>query len=78
MREVKTLVELKNIEDLQSQVVMKEAQIHSDVHEMKMTPLMLFLSSSLNTELVYTILHGICKFTLLNFMRNEFTAEQMR
>ena len=39
---------------------------------------MLFLSSSLNTELVYTILHGICKFTLLNYMRNEFTADQMR
>ena len=46
--------------------------------EMKMTPLMVFLSSSINTELVYTILHGIGKFTLLNFMRNEFSAEQMR
>ena len=29
-------------------------------------------------EIVYTILHGICQFTLLNFMRNEFTAEQMK
>ena len=43
-----------------------------------MTPLMLFLSSSLNVELVYTILYGIKKFTLLNFMRNEFSADQMR
>ena len=37
---------------------------------------MLFLSSSLNVEMVYTILYGINKFTLLNFMRNEFTDEQ--
>lgn len=43
-----------------------------------MAPLMLFLTSSLNTEMVYTILHGICKFTLLNFMRNEFSKEQMK
>ena len=42
-----------------------------------MSPLMLFMSSSLNVELVYTILYGIGKFTLLNFMRNEFTKEQM-
>ena len=39
---------------------------------------MLFLSSSINVELVYTILYGIGKFTLLNFMRNEFSKEQMR
>lgn len=43
-----------------------------------MAPLMLFLTSSMNTEMVYTILHGICKFTLLNFMRNEFSKEQMK
>ena len=43
-----------------------------------MAPLMLFLSSSLNVEMVYTILHGIKKFTLLNYMKNEFNAEQMK
>lgn len=42
-----------------------------------MSPLMLFMSSSLNVELVYTILHGISKFTLLNYMRNEFNKEQI-
>jgi hypothetical protein len=40
-----------------------------------MEPLMLFVSSSLNTEMVYTILYGICKFTLLNYMRNEFSKD---
>ena len=44
----------------------------------EMVPLTLFLSTSLNVEMVYTILHGICKFTLLNFMRNEFTVDQMK
>jgi hypothetical protein len=34
---------------------------------------MLFLSSSMNVEMVYTILYGISKFTLLNYMKNEFT-----
>jgi len=31
-----------------------------------MEPLMLLMSSSINVEMVYTILYGICKFTLLN------------
>ena len=39
---------------------------------------MLFLSSSLNVEMVYTILYGICKFTLLNYMRNEFSKDQIK
>ena len=42
-----------------------------------MEPLMLFLSSSMNVEMVYTILYGISKFTLLNYMKNEFTQEQI-
>ena len=42
-----------------------------------MKPLMLFLSSSLNVELVYTILYGIKKFSLLNFIRNQFTKAQL-
>ena len=33
------------------------------------------LSSQLNTELVYAILKGICKFSLLNFTGEEFTVE---
>ena len=43
-----------------------------------MEPLLLFLSSSMNVEFVYTILKGICKFTLLNFTGEKFTAEQTR
>ena len=74
----KKLADEKHLEELQKAVAEKEAQLDSANTEKQMKPLMLFLSSSLNTELVYTILHGICKFTLLNYMRNEFTADQMR
>ena len=42
--------------------------------EQKMMPCLLLLNSSLNVEFVYAILKGICKFTLLNFTGNEFTA----
>ena len=38
-----------------------------------MTPLMLLLGSSISVEMVFTILHGISLFSLLNFMKNEFT-----
>ena len=68
----------KRIEELQKTVIKQEAKLATADKEMEMTPLMLFLSSSLNVELVYTILYGIKKFTLLNFMRNEFSADQMR
>jgi hypothetical protein len=40
-----------------------------------MDPLMLFVSTSLNTEMVYTILHGICKFTLLNNMLKKSSED---
>ena len=39
---------------------------------------MLFMTSSLNVEMVYTILYGICQFTLLNNMRNEFCPKMMK
>ena len=39
---------------------------------------MLFMTSSLNVEMVYTILYGICQFTLLNYMRNEFSPKMMK
>ena len=68
----------KRIEELQRSIIKKEKSVVKDNEEKEMAPLMLFLSSSLNVEMVYTILHGISKFTLLNYMRNEFTAEQMK
>ena len=43
-----------------------------------MTSLSMFLQSSANTEMVYTILTGITKFALLNFVRVKMTAEQER
>ena len=43
-----------------------------------MSPLMLFMTSSLNVEMVYTILYGICQFTLLNNMKMAFCHEKMK
>lgn len=68
----------QKIAELQRAVEKQEIEADTQSKEMMMKPLMLFLSSSLNTELVYTILHGITKFTLLNYMRNEFSKEQMQ
>ena len=41
-------------------------------------PLYIFLTSSLNVELVYVILKGISQFSLLNFVKNGLTIEQQR
>ena len=43
-----------------------------------MTSLSVILASGLNTEMVYTILYGICKFSLLNYMKNALSEEQMK
>ncbi len=45
---------------------------------MEMTSLSVLLSSGLNTEMVYTILFGICKFSLLNNMKNALSEEQLK
>lgn len=44
----------------------------------EMTSLSVLLSSGLNTEMVYTILYGICKFSLLNNMKNALSEEQLK
>ena len=67
---------LMRIEELKKDVIKQEAELTMVDKDKEMTPLMLFLSSSLNVELVYTILFGIGKFTLLNFMRNSFNTTQ--
>lgn len=38
----------------------------------------LFLASALNVELVYVILKGITQFSLLGFIKQEFTSEQIK
>ena len=45
--------------------------------ESEIAPLFLFLSSALNVEFVYVILESISRFSLLNFVKNGFTKEQM-
>lgn len=69
---------LMRIEELKKDVIKQEAELTMVDKDKEMTPLMLFLSSSLNVELVYTILFGIGKFTLLNFMHNSFNSTQSR
>ena len=65
---------LKKIRELSKSTLKMEEKIIKE--EKKIEPLMVFLSSSINAEIIYTILSGICQFTLLNFVRNEFTPEQ--
>jgi hypothetical protein len=40
-----------------------------------MQPLFLFLTSSLNVEMVYVILQGISQFSLLNFVKDGLTKD---
>ena len=42
-----------------------------------MKPLYVFLTSALNTELVYVILQGISQFSLLNFIKSGLNKEQI-
>ena len=51
--------------------------VESEAHK-EMTSLSVLLSSGLNTEMVYTILYGICKFSLLNNMKNALSEEQLK
>lgn len=57
-------------------MTLSEQRHQDEVEDVQMVPLNMFLSSSLNTELVFSILSGITQFCLLNFVRNELTVEQ--
>ena len=64
--------------ELRKQVALYEKNCMQELQETEMTSLSMFLQSSANTEMVYTILTGITKFALLNFVRVKMTAEQER
>ena len=55
----------------------EEKKISNEAHEIEMKPLMLLMNSSQNLEMVYTILYGINKFTLLNNV-SKLTKEQTK
>ena len=55
----------------------KEEKIANEAREIEMKPLMLLMNSSQNLEMVYTILYGINKFTLLNNV-SKLTKEQTK
>ena len=62
---------LDKLEEKKNDVVKLEAKC-------EMTSLSQILSSGLNTEMVYTILHGLCKFSLLNYMKNALSKQQLK
>ena len=68
----------RKIEDLRRTVLKQENSIVREGAKTELVPLQTFLSTSLSVELVYTMLFGITKFCLLNFMRNEFNAQQQK
>ena len=43
-----------------------------------LAPLFLFLTSALNVEMVYVILQGISQFSLLNFVKDGLTKDQLK
>ena len=68
----------KEIARLRNQVALKESKNVklNDAKELK--SLSMFLQTSMNTEMVYSILTGLCKFALLNHMGNKITPEQLK
>jgi hypothetical protein len=50
----------------------------SDKKEDGLQPLFLFLTSALNVEMVYVILQGISQFSLLNFVKDGMTKDQLK
>lgn len=66
------------MESIAKTIQKREESLVKKEQDKEMSPLHLFLSTSLNVEMVYTILEGICRFTLLNYMRSEFSKEQFK
>jgi hypothetical protein len=50
----------------------------SEKKEDGLQPLFLFLTSALNVEMVYVILQGISQFSLLNFVKDGMTKDQLK
>ena len=61
--------------ELRKRVADNEQRNITDAKEKSMTSLSMFLQSSANTEMVYSILEGITKFALLNYMRDKMTVQ---
>ena len=76
--EIQKKENLRKIDDLKRTVLKQEKNIVKEGAKTELVPLQTFLSTSLSVELVYTMLFGITKFCLLNFMRNEFDAQQQK
>lgn len=58
---------------------MKEAAaIEEKQRNNGLAPLFMFLTSSLNVEMVYVILQGISQFSLLNFVKDGLSKDQLK
>ncbi len=66
------------IDQLQQTLNETQKEVVKSEELTEMTSLSVLLSSGLNTEMVYTILYGICKFSLLNNMKNALSEEQLK
>ena len=68
----------KEIERLRNQVAKHEKKNVSMNEAKELKSLSMFLQTSMNTEMVYSILTGLCKFALLNNMGNKITPTQLK
>ena len=67
----------ERIAELRMSVQEQETKITRETCEIEMKPLILLMNSSQNLEMVYMILYGINKFTLLNNV-SKLTKEQTK
>lgn len=68
----------KEIERLRNQVAKHEKKNVTLNEAKELKSLSMFLQTSMNTEMVYSILTGLCKFALLHNMGNKITPEQLK
>lgn len=54
------------------------AAIEEKQRDNGLAPLFMFLTSSLNVEMVYVILQGISQFSLLNFVKDGLSKDQLK
>lgn len=80
------ITDINSSKDLKEETNKKTEQLIKHIQNMVknkqvqegLRPLFLFLTSSLNVELVYVVLHSISQFSLLGFVRYGFTKKQLQ
>jgi hypothetical protein len=65
--------QMLDAEKMKAEIATEEKQRDSGL-----APLFMFLTSSLNVEMVYVILQGISQFSLLNFVKDGLSKDQLK